>query len=228
MPITDVQFDNGIFFAREVDYITGDDAHNWARVLGHYAANSPMPIVAMVDAREVTAISNDARRVFAMASETSNVRAAVVVVNQINRLATQQSRITALRPSKGGEALYAFAASRKRGGMGLAARIDPGTGEADQPVEFAFSPVAAEIAGDYAVVVLPGGLRAVDLKDGASKEWGLLGPWTVRASPDGKRLYAMPALGEVAVDALVTPAKVADKLPWPEDLRLRAPRPPRR
>ncbi len=96
MPIVDIQFENGIFFAREMDYITGDDAHHWARTLGHYAAASPMPIVALVDAREVTAISNDARRVFAKASETSNIRAAVVVVNQINRLATQQSRITAL------------------------------------------------------------------------------------------------------------------------------------
>ena len=96
MPIIDIQFENGVFFAREVDYITADDAHNWARALGHYAAANPMPIVALVDAREVTAISNDARRVFAMASETSNVRVAVVIVNQINRLATQQSRITAL------------------------------------------------------------------------------------------------------------------------------------
>lgn len=96
MPIIDLQFENGIFFAREVDYITGDDAHNWARALGHYAAAYAIPIVALVDAREVTAISNDARRVFAMASETANVRAAVVVVNQGNRLATQQSRITAL------------------------------------------------------------------------------------------------------------------------------------
>lgn len=96
MPITDIQFDNGVFFAREVDYITEDDAHNWARALGHYAAVSPKPIVALVDAREVTAISNDARRVFAMASEISNVRVAVVIVNPGNRLATQQSRITAL------------------------------------------------------------------------------------------------------------------------------------
>jgi hypothetical protein len=96
MPILDVQFENGIFFAREVDYITEDDAHNWARALGHYAAASSKPIVALIDAREVTAISNDARRVFAMASETSNVAVAAVVVNQVNRLATQQSRITAL------------------------------------------------------------------------------------------------------------------------------------
>lgn len=96
MPVVDVHFENGIFFAREVDYITADDAHNWARALAHYATISASPIVALIDAREVTAISSDARRVFAMASETANVQAAVVVVNQINRLAAQQSRITAL------------------------------------------------------------------------------------------------------------------------------------
>ncbi|HLV37343.1 MAG TPA: hypothetical protein VKY59_19645 [Spirillospora sp.] len=96
MPVVDLRFEDGIFFAREADYISGDDARVWARHLADYAASSPTPIVALVDAREVTAISNEARRVFALASETPNVRVAAVAVNSSNRLATQQARITAL------------------------------------------------------------------------------------------------------------------------------------
>ncbi len=96
MPIVDMQFKDGIFFACEVDYIDEHDAREWARHLADHAASSPTPIASVVDARQVTAISNEARRVFALASETPNVSVAVVVVNQANRLAAQQSRITAL------------------------------------------------------------------------------------------------------------------------------------
>lgn len=96
MPIMDMHFKDGIFFACEVDYINEHDAREWAQRLEEYAADSATPIVTLIDAREATAISNEARRVFAQASETPNVCVAAVVVNQANRLAVQQSRITAL------------------------------------------------------------------------------------------------------------------------------------
>jgi hypothetical protein len=96
MPIVDMHFEDGVFRAREVDYIDEDDARAWAHRLAECAASSSTPIVVFIDALEVTAISHDARRLFALASETPNVRVAAVAVNQANRLATQQSRITAL------------------------------------------------------------------------------------------------------------------------------------
>jgi hypothetical protein len=94
MPVTDLSCENGLFFAREVGSVDGDDARLWAEALARCARSSPVPVVILVDALQATTITAEARRVFAKASETPNVRIAVVAVS--NARATQQSRITAL------------------------------------------------------------------------------------------------------------------------------------
>jgi hypothetical protein len=88
-----MHFENGIFYAREVDYVDAADAREWARRLAECAMLSSLPVVALIDARSLTAVSPEARRIFALAAETPNVRVAVVAVNNANRLASQQSRI---------------------------------------------------------------------------------------------------------------------------------------
>lgn len=94
MPVTDLSFENGLFFSREVGHISADDAKKWAEALVYCAKSSSVPIVVLVDAREATSISTEARRIFALASETPNVRVAAVATG--NLLVEQQSRITAL------------------------------------------------------------------------------------------------------------------------------------
>jgi hypothetical protein len=94
MPIVDISFENGLFFAREAGHIAAEDAKRWAEALVQSARSSSVPIVILVDAREATSISTEARRIFALASETPNVRIAAIATN--NLLVEQQSRMTAL------------------------------------------------------------------------------------------------------------------------------------
>ncbi|MBZ0296327.1 MAG: hypothetical protein K8L99_27450 [Anaerolineae bacterium] len=94
MPIADMHFENGIFFAREVGVVNSDDARLWSEALYNCSRSSHQPIVVLVDALKATTISAEARRIFARASETPNVRIAAVATNNIR--VTQQSRIAAL------------------------------------------------------------------------------------------------------------------------------------
>ena len=94
MPIVDMTFENGVFFSREIGPVDERDARLWAEALHHCALSSRTPIVILIDALQATGITSDARRIFARASETSNVRVAAVATN--NPRVTQQCRITAL------------------------------------------------------------------------------------------------------------------------------------
>lgn len=94
MPIVDMTFENGVFFSREIGQVDERDARLWAEALHHCALSSRTPIVVLIDALQATGITSDARRVFARASETPNVRVAAIVTH--NPRVTQQCRITAL------------------------------------------------------------------------------------------------------------------------------------
>jgi hypothetical protein len=94
MPITDLRFEHGIFFARESGPIGGDDALMWLEALRACAAESPVPIVILIDARELTFISTAAQKIFTKAAETPNVKVAAVATG--TPLATQLSRIVGL------------------------------------------------------------------------------------------------------------------------------------
>lgn len=94
MSICDISFENGVYFSREVGHVDASDAKTWTETLLRYARASDTPIVILVDALEATFISTEARRIFALAAETPNVRIAAVATN--NLLTTQQSRMAAL------------------------------------------------------------------------------------------------------------------------------------
>ena len=94
MPVCDISFENGVFFSREVGHVDAGDAKMWTEALVRYAKASDTPIVVVIDACQATTISNEARRIFALAAETPNVRVAAVVTNKL--LVTQQSRMAAL------------------------------------------------------------------------------------------------------------------------------------
>lgn len=114
MPITDMYFRDGIFFAREHGRIEKADARMWARQLNFYASHSPVPIVAFVDALDVAYISNDARKIFVRASHTPNLKLSVVAASHV--ISAQTARIIGLMAEENhthifrtlGEA-YAFA-----------------------------------------------------------------------------------------------------------------------
>jgi hypothetical protein len=94
MAIRDIRFEQGIFFAREIGKIEKADAEQWTEALRRCAASSPVPVVVLVDAREMTLISPEASRVFNKAAEIPNVRVAVVATSK--PLATVMSRTVAM------------------------------------------------------------------------------------------------------------------------------------
>lgn len=98
MPIIDMTFKDGIFFAREVGRIERDDARLWAEHASRYAAMNPVPLVALVDARDVTNVTPEARKIFARATLIPNFAVSAVVTKDI--INTQTSRIIALMAPK--------------------------------------------------------------------------------------------------------------------------------
>lgn len=97
MPISDMYFEANIFFARQTGILTGEEAEQWEALLTKYAAASPTPIVAFVDARELVYITEEARVVFIRSSRTSNIKASVVTTSdhetaQTARLISLMSR----------------------------------------------------------------------------------------------------------------------------------------
>ncbi len=83
MPITDYEFTNRIFFARETGDISAGDAMEWAQKLKDHAEQSPVKIVALVDALEVKHVAYPAVDIFSKASFTHKVIAVVVATNQV-------------------------------------------------------------------------------------------------------------------------------------------------
>lgn len=94
MPIVDMSYENGIFFVREVGCIDQHDARLWAETMLQHARSSSFPIVLLIDALEASSITAEARRIFAKAAETPNVKIGVVASN--NDRVMQHSRIAAL------------------------------------------------------------------------------------------------------------------------------------
>ena len=94
MPITDLRFEHGIYFARERGQISGEDALLWLENLRACAAESPVPIVILIDARELTFISTTAQKIFTKAAETPNIKVAAIATG--TRLSTQLSQIVGL------------------------------------------------------------------------------------------------------------------------------------
>jgi hypothetical protein len=91
MPIHDISFEDGIYFARESGEISLADAELWAKYAVLYASHSQTPIVALIDARDVTFITVEARRVFVRASHIPNLRGACVATKSVRN--AQTSRI---------------------------------------------------------------------------------------------------------------------------------------
>jgi hypothetical protein len=86
MPITQMYFKGGVFFAKEVGRIGREDARSWSETVREYTDSSPTPIAAVVDALEVTFVTSEARQIFVRCSHIPNFA--------VGAVATQDSAIT--------------------------------------------------------------------------------------------------------------------------------------
>lgn len=94
MPIKDIRFERGVFYAVQEGYVDTADAQEWSQAMQAAAESSPEPIVILVNALAATSLSAEARRIFSQSSETPNIKIGAVAT--LDRLITQQSRMTAL------------------------------------------------------------------------------------------------------------------------------------
>lgn len=99
MPITDVKFENGLFYCREVGRISEADAQGWADLASHYAMQAaPHDIGAVVDANEVQFVTSGARRIFEQASATKGLAFGAIASRQT--LTIQTARVIGLMAVK--------------------------------------------------------------------------------------------------------------------------------
>ncbi len=94
MPIVNMHFKDGIFFAKEVGRIDKDDARQWTQTLAELTQQSRTPVVALIDALEVTYISSSARQIFIKSSHLPNFAVSAVAANNI--ISQQTSRVMGL------------------------------------------------------------------------------------------------------------------------------------
>ena len=95
MPITDVRFEDGIFFCKEEGNINKDDALHWVELATHYVRErNGEAVVAVIDAFGVKAVSLDARNIFAQSTNRTGVIAAAIATNQFTT--TQTARVIGL------------------------------------------------------------------------------------------------------------------------------------
>lgn len=83
MPIYDMHFDDGIFFAKQTGRLDSFDAQAFVEALRHYAEISQKPIVILIDAREVESISPQASLIFIQGSATPNVKVAAIATTRM-------------------------------------------------------------------------------------------------------------------------------------------------
>jgi hypothetical protein len=89
MPITDFSFENQIFFAKETGVVSETDAKIWVEQLADCARFSRAPIVALVDALEVSRMVYQAYVIFSKATFIPNVIEVVVATNSSMNLSSQ-------------------------------------------------------------------------------------------------------------------------------------------
>ncbi|PJF29846.1 MAG: hypothetical protein CUN52_06305 [Phototrophicales bacterium] len=98
MPIHNMNFEGGVFFAKQVGYVDDVDARMWMNALKKYASANNTPIVALVDMREVDRLCPTVLRVFNSLQGMDNVMGvALIASEQMNsRNAQVMSKLSAI------------------------------------------------------------------------------------------------------------------------------------
>jgi hypothetical protein len=99
MPISNIRFENGIFYCKETGRVEESDARLWAEKACEFASQSQRPIVALVDATEAKYITAAARKIFARSTTIPGLHVGVVATG--NFLVQQNAHlITLMSPDR--------------------------------------------------------------------------------------------------------------------------------
>ncbi len=91
MPIHKMNFEGGVFFAKQVGYIDNVDVRMWANALGNHAGEAGMPVVAVVDMREVDRLCPTVLKVFTSILKIGNLRGVALVTSDM--MASRNARV---------------------------------------------------------------------------------------------------------------------------------------
>ena len=79
MPIQEMSFDDGIFFSQAVGYFDHVDVRRWAKTVNTYAQEHVVPIIAVIDIREVDQFCPTIVDAVTLACSQANLVSIVVV-----------------------------------------------------------------------------------------------------------------------------------------------------
>ena len=91
MPIHKMNFDGGVFFAKQVGYIDNVDARMWASALGKYAKGADTPIMAVVDMTEVDRLCPTVTKTLQKLVQDGNVIGIVLITSEM--MASRNARV---------------------------------------------------------------------------------------------------------------------------------------
>jgi anti-anti-sigma regulatory factor len=91
MPIHKMQFQDGVFYAKQVGYVDDTDFRMWLTALRKYAKNSDQPIMAVMDISEVDRMAATAPKLLADALSSANVRGLAIAAGGL--MSSQMSRV---------------------------------------------------------------------------------------------------------------------------------------
>jgi hypothetical protein len=88
-------FESGVLIIKESGRVGATDAQAFEQIIDQYATTSPVPIVLLIDAREVSVVTPDASRIFVRTASLPNIKLHVVATKGL--VVTQAANILALR-----------------------------------------------------------------------------------------------------------------------------------
>lgn len=91
MPIHQMNYENGVFFAKQVGYLDNVDVRMWANALSNHAQDASTPVVAVVDMVEVNRICSTMPRIITDLLTAARIRGVVLVIG--DSASSQTTRI---------------------------------------------------------------------------------------------------------------------------------------
>lgn len=83
MPIHNMSFDDGVFFARQVGYVDQVDGRMWGSALKKWSKTSDTPIVAIVDMQDVERLCPTLVKAFSNVLASGNIVGIAVITSDL-------------------------------------------------------------------------------------------------------------------------------------------------
>ena len=94
MPFSHERYNDGVFVCRLDERINEADARQWAKFSKHYAYTEKYPIIALIDVRDASYVTANARQILSRAADKHFLHAVAVVAGDF--IVEQNMRLVAM------------------------------------------------------------------------------------------------------------------------------------